>query len=231
MRKFFLKLIFLAVVMACGKLLIDKTNIGNTWDKPSANKADAWNKDTRKTDAWNLILVNRWNHIPDDYKVDLSELSNGQYVDTRIYPALQAMFDAARNAGIYPVVASGYRTARYQQSLMDEKIKEYEMQGYSPSQARELAEEWVAVSGTSEHQLGIAVDINADTDKSKSYEVYGWLQKNSYKYGFILRYPPDKTDITGTIYEPWHYRYVGVEAATEIYTQGICLEEYLENRK
>lgn len=97
--------------------------------------------------------------------------------------------------------------------------------------AQELAEESVAVPGTSEHQLGIAVDINADPDKSTGDEVYEWLHKNSYKYGFIIRYPSDKTDITGTIYEPWHYRYVGVEAATEIYTQSICLEEYLENIK
>lgn len=225
-RIFLLILICLTVVLACGKLLTNQINTGNPWDKSPTNKADAG-----KPDAWHLILANRWNHIPDDYKVELTELSNGQRVDTRIYPALQEMFDAARNAGIYPVVASGYRTAQYQQSLMDDKIMEYKAQGYSAAKAQELAEEWVAVPGTSEHQLGIAVDINADTAKSTSDEVYEWLNKNSYQYGFILRYPPDKTDITGTIYEPWHYRYVGVEAATEIYTQGICLEEYLENMK
>jgi len=201
--------------------LPDKINIDNLWDISPTNKAD----------TWSLILVNRWNTIPDDYEVDLTQLSNGQTVDTRIYPSLQAMFDAARANGIYPVVASGYRTAEYQQSLLDEKVKEYKAQGYSAAKAQELAEESVTVPGTSEHQLGIAVDINADTDKSTSDEVYEWLHKNSYKYGFILRYPPDKADITGTIYEPWHYRYVGVEAATEIYTQGICLEEYLENMK
>jgi D-alanyl-D-alanine carboxypeptidase len=141
------------------------------------------------------------------------------------------MFDAARADGIYPVVASGYRTAEYQQSLLDEKVKEYKAQGYSAEKARESAEESVAVPGTSEHQLGIAVDINADTDKGASDEVYEWLYKNSCKYGFILRYPSDKTDITGTIYEPWHYRYVGAEAAKEIYTKRICLEEYLEDMK
>lgn len=185
----------------------------------------------KSADTWSLILVNRWNTIPDDYEVDLTQLSNGQTVDTRIYPSLQAMFDAARANGIYPFVASGYRTAEYQQSLLDEKVTEYKAQGYSAAQAQELAEESVTVPGTSEHQLGIAVDINTDTEKSTSDEVYEWLHQNSYKYGFILRYPSDKTDITGTMYEPWHYRYVGVEAATEIYTQGICLEEYLENMK
>jgi len=197
--------------------LSDEINIDNLWDISPTNKAE----------TWSLILVNRWNTIPDDYEVDLTQLSNGQTVDTRIYPSLQAMFDAARANGIYPFVASGYRTAEYQQSLLDEKVNEYIAQGYSAAKAQELAEESVTVPGTSEHQLGIAVDINADPDKSTSDEVYEWLHQNSYIYGFILRYPPDKTDITGTMYEPWHYRYVGVEAATEIYTQGICLEEYL----
>ncbi len=214
-------LAFFAVLLACGKLLIDKDSINDLWEVSPTNKAD----------TWSLILVNGWNTIPDDYEVDLTQLSNGQSVDTRIYPSLQAMFDAARANRIYPVVASGYRTAEYQQSLLDEKVKEYKRQGYSAAKAQELAEESVAAPGTSEHQLGIAVDINADPDKSTGDEVYEWLHKNSYKYGFIIRYPSDKTDITGTIYEPWHYRYVGVEAATEIYTQSICLEEYLENMK
>lgn len=233
-RKFLLMLICLTAVLACGKLLIGQINIGDPGDEPSTSNADsltaeAWKVDAGKAEAWNLILVNRWNQIPEDYQVNLTELSNGECVDTRIYPDLQAMFDAARNAGIYPIIVSGYRTAEYQQSLMDDKIEEYEMQGYSASQAQKLAEEQVASPGTSEHQLGIAVDINADPEKSTSDEVYEWLHQNSYKYGFIIRYPSEKADITGTIYEPWHYRYVGEEAATDIYTQGICLEEYLGN--
>ncbi len=215
-----LLIVICLIVLVCGKLLIDKINIDDLWDRSST-----------KADIWSLILVNRQNTIPEDYEVDLTQLSNGQNVDTRIYPSLQAMFDAARADGIYPVVASGYRTADYQQNLLDEKVEEYKAQGYSAAKAQELAEESVAVPGTSEHQLGIAVDINADADQSTSDEVYGWLHKNGYKYGFILRYPSDKADITGTIYEPWHYRYVGVEAAKEIYTQGICLEEYLDNMK
>ena len=82
--------------------------------------------------------------------------------------------------------------------------------------------------GTSEHQLGIAVDINADKSKSSNDEVYTWLAANAHNYGFILRYPQGKQEITGTSYEPWHYRYVGVDAAREIYERGICLEEYFE---
>lgn len=179
--------------------------------------------------AWYLILVNKWNEVPKDYEVELTELSNGQSVDSRIYPALQRMFDAARGEGVHPVVVSGYRTAAKQRSLMDEKIAEYRALGCSEEDAAVKAEAWVAIPGTSEHQLGIAVDINADGVYSAGYEVYGWLDENAHKYGFIRRYPPDKTEITGVINEPWHYRYVGIEAATNIHDRGVCLEEYLNS--
>ena len=97
--------------------------------------------------------------------------------------------------------------------------------GYT-EEARELAQQWVAVPGTSEHQLGLAVDLGGAT-----YDVFFWLQEHSWEYGFIWRYPGDKTDLTGTAEEVWHYRYVGKEAAKEIYEQGVCLEEYLEQKK
>ena len=180
------------------------------------------------SEEWNLIVVNRWNEIPEEYVVDLIELSNGQKVDSRIYPALQEMFDAARAEGIYPIVGEGYRTAEEQQKILDDKIQAYINEGYSRARAEKTAKEWVALPGTSEHQLGIAVDINADKSKCSNEEVYTWLVENAYKYGFILRYPVGKQEITGTSYEPWHYRYVGVEAAKDIHEQGICLEEYME---
>lgn len=114
------------------------------------------------SEEWYLIVVNRWNEIPEDYRVELTELSNGQKVDSRIYPYLQEMFDAARKDGIYPVVREGYRTYEEQQKILDDKIKAYINEGYSQSRAKRTAKEWVALPGTSEHQLGIAVDINAD---------------------------------------------------------------------
>lgn len=178
--------------------------------------------------GWNLILVNHKNYIPHNYQVELTELSNGEKVDSRIYPDLQNMFDDARAQGYGLFVSAGYRTTEKQQLLMKEKIEAYENDGYSSLDAKRLAEQWVAVPGTSEHQMGIAVDINADKTISSSDEVYTWLAENAYKYGFIKRYPSDKTDITGVINEPWHYRYVGKEAAKEIYSKGICLEEYID---
>ena len=111
--------------------------------------------------------------------------------------------------------------------MLEDRIASYQSEGYSKSRARELALETVAEPGTSEHELGLAVDINADDDRSTGDEVYAWLAENAYKYGFIQRYPEDKTEITGIDHEPWHYRYVGKSAAGEIYHSGECLEEYL----
>lgn len=180
------------------------------------------------SNEWNLILVNKWNKIPDNYNVTLTVLSNGRRVDNRIYPELQEMFDAARAEGIYPVVGEGYRTADEQQALFTDKVREYMNMGFFEKAAEKMAGKWVALPGYSEHQLGIAVDINGDKIRSDNGEVYEWLAKNAYKYGFILRYPLDSENITSTKYEPWHYRYVGKKAAKEIYSEHICLEEYLE---
>ena len=178
--------------------------------------------------AWSLILINKWNVIPQGYSIELTELKNGQSVDSRIYPALQEMFDAARSAGVYPVVASGYRTSHLQQQMMDEKIAEYRAAGYTYEDAAAKAEEWVARPGASEHQIGIAIDINADGVHSTGDQVYAWLNDNSHRYGFIRRYPAGKSAVTGVMHEPWHYRYVGVDAATEMSRLGLCLEEYLD---
>ena len=184
--------------------------------------------EVRTSEDWKLIVVNRWNKLPEDYQIELTELSNGEKVDSRIYPALQEMFDAARAEQVYPIVRDGYRTMEEQQKEMDEKIQAYINEGYSRARAEKAAEEWVALPGTSEHQLGIAVDINADKSRCSNEEVYKWLSEHAHQYGFILRYPLSKQSITGTSYEPWHYRYVGVEAAKEIYQQQICLEEYMQ---
>ena len=198
-------------------------------DNSQPDKSDATaDQPTQEPDTpWNLILVNRWHPLSEGYQPQLMTLSNGKEVDERIYPSLQKMFDQARSEGVYPIVASAYRTAEKQQSIMDEKIAEYQANGYSAEKAKTEAEKWVAIPGTSEHQLGLAVDINADGIHSAGYEVYDWLAQNAWRYGFILRYPEDKTEVTGTGYEPWHYRYVGVENAQAITESGLCLEEYL----
>ena len=178
--------------------------------------------------GWNLILVNQDYYIPEDYKVELESFDNGEAVDYRIYEALQEMFNDAKDDDVYMFVAEGYRTQKEQQELMDEKVEEYQEKFLVEFLAKWQAKRWVAIPGTSEHQLGLAVDINADISKSSSQEVYSWLAENAHEYGFIQRYPADKTEITGISYEPWHYRYVGEDVASEIYEEGICLEEYIE---
>ncbi len=174
---------------------------------------------------WYLTLVNSENPLPEDYEAVLAEVPGGEEVDERIYEPLMEMLQAAKeaNSGQIPEIVSGYRTMEKQQRLYDARIEEYMEQGYSEAEAVTQAEKWVAVPGYSENQLGFAVDINGET-----YDLYLWLQEHSYKYGFIFRYPGDKESITGISEEVWHYRYVGKEAAAEIYAQGLCLEEYLE---
>ena len=219
------------IVIICLFCLISGLLVKCDWRFPvipeeaiTANKQH----DNSTLEEWYLIVVNRWNEIPLDYSVTLTVLSNGQKVDSRIYPCLQEMFDDAKSEGIFPFVREGFRTKEEQQAIFDERIQAYIDAGNSEELSRELAEEWVAVPGTSEHQLGISVDINADISKSTSEDVYMWLAENAYHYGFILRYPQGKENITGTAYEPWHYRYVGIEAAKDIYEQGLCLEEYVK---
>lgn len=176
---------------------------------------------------WNLVLVNRSHPIPEGWTVEPVAMPNGQTVDARIYAPLMEMFEAARgvNLDLLPNVESGYRTAEKQRELFEQKKAEYLQQGYSEAGAVAETEKWVTPPGTSEHQTGLAVDISGAV-----YDIYPWLQENSWKYGFILRYPPDKTALTGISHEEWHYRYVGVEAAAEMHELGLCLEEYVERK-
>lgn len=178
-------------------------------------------------ESWELTLVNADHPLPEDWQVQPVEVKGGQRVDERILPALQQLFDAARAEGLYPVVASGWRTTEEQRQIMEDKIEAYRREGYPELLARQAAAQWVAQPGTSEHELGLAVDINPDETMGTGRELYDWLLEHAWEYGFIKRYPADKVDITGISNEPWHYRYVGQEAARAITEQGLCLEEYL----
>lgn len=198
---------------------------------PMINSFNLFRREADTSFGWNLILVNDDYCVPRNYEVELTELSNGEKVDSRIYPQLQQMFDDARAEGLELFVREGYRTTQDQKDIMNERIQQYQDEGYSRGEAKKLAKEYVAEPGTSEHELGIAVDINADTSKCSPDAVYTWLANNAYKYGFIKRYPDNKIEITGVNNEPWHYRYVGVDAALEMQKKGLCLEEYIETLK
>lgn len=182
---------------------------------------------------WNLILVNPWNALPDDFTVETASLSNGLLVDARILDDLNEMLADAKAAGHSVTVCSAYRTMEKQTSLFTATVNKWINMGYETAEATVLAATSSAYPGTSEHQAGLAVDIVAvdyqilDSAQADQEEQQ-WLMEHCYEYGFILRYEEDTIDITGIIYEPWHYRYVGVEVALEIRDLGITFEEYYE---
>ena len=192
-----------------------------------------YNMNKPSRDAELLTLVNPWNTIPDGYEPQLFTLSDGQQIDRRCYDDLMRMLDDCRAAGNSPYICSAYRTWDKQQALFDNKIQRLENEGMDADTARVEAAKVVAVPGTSEHQLGLCADITDKFYEVKTKELektalYQWMYAHCQDYGFILRYPADKQDITGVMYEPWHFRYVGKEAAAYIMGNGLCLEEFLD---
>ena len=188
-----------------------------------------------------LLLVNPWHELPEGYAPELAPVvSNWQVtspyaVDSRCAEALRDMLNDCLMYGGVAEVCSAYRTQEYQQMLFDNKIERLIDEGTPPEEAPTLAATTVALPGTSEHQLGLAVDIlDISYPYLNEYQMYTgaqrWLMEHSWEYGFILRYPEGTSEITGIIYEPWHYRYVGEEHAEEIHALGLTLEEYLELR-
>lgn len=183
---------------------------------------------------WNLILVNKQHPVPDDYSFELGTIAGSMKCDARILPELFAMLEAARDDGVYLAVCSPYRDISRQEMLFNRKIKMHMGNGYSYLEAYKKASQIVTVPGASEHQIGLALDIISDdyTSLDEGFENTAagkWLKEHSKEYGFILRYPKGKEYITGIDYEPWHFRYVGKDAAMIIMDQGITLEEFVEN--
>ena len=229
-----LAVVLILVLRGCGKDKepaqptpsenVDKPDTPNTPAEPSDReqnqKPDDQQSDRRQEIPWNLTLVNRWNPLPEGWTVDEVELSNGWTVDSRCYDALQQMMDACRAEGLHPVVCSAYRTQAMQQNIFDQMKQSLLDQGYSDADAETEAGRQVAVPGTSEHQMGLAVDIVGE-------EANVWLGEHCWEYGFILRYTEEKAEITGITNEPWHFRYVGREISMDMKDSGLCLEEYL----
>ncbi len=178
------------------------------------------------------LLVNLWNPLPEQYTVKLEKLENGLQIAAEACPALEKMLSDCEAAGMDVTVCSAYRTESTQNRLYQNKIARLRAAGYSREEALAEAGRWVAPPGTSEHQTGLAVDIMATDypvldEKQAQTEEQQWLMEHCWEYGFILRYPTDKSSVTGIGYEPWHYRYVGQETAASIYERGLCLEEYI----
>ncbi len=196
----------------------------------------------------NLMLLNRQYELPENFKWDLVYWSNGQYVDAMYlnceehnavkavdraaYQPLKDMFADASAAGAPLQLVSAYRSIHLQDKLFTRSVNSYISQGYSEADAINRANYSRTFSGTSEHNTGLGFDIleQGNFSLSSSFEntkQFKWLMENAENYGFILRYAKDKTTQTGIMYEPWHFRYVGVEHAKRINELGFCLEEYI----
>lgn len=188
---------------------------------------------------WSLLLINTAHPLPDGYEPSLTLIGSnarngGSYVDERISQPLADMIAAAKQDGIALIVRSAYRSHSDQTMLFNQMKQNYMNGGMSEEEALAATKKLRNVPGTSEHESGLCVDIVGEADLNASLEPElserdwaVWLKAHAAEYGFILRYPADKTDITGTSFEPWHYRYVGTQDAANIMADGLCLEEYL----
>lgn len=190
-------------------------------------------KDVAEVDSWELILVNSKNIVPRDFTVDLIPFENTR-VDARIADSLQKMIDTAKDEGINLSVCSGFRSVSEQDKLYKAKCLIYTTAGYSDENSKNLASKYLQMGGASEHHTGLAVDLLTDNvseldEGFAKTPAYTWLEENAAKYGFIERYPKDKSQITGIDWEPWHYRYVGKDNAEAIKSKNLCLEEYLQD--
>lgn len=183
------------------------------------------------TDAekWNLAIINTKYPLPDSYAPTLSNAINGSNIqlDSRVSEHYAEMYAAAKLSGCVLTPYSGYHTYALQENTFNRKVNFYVNKGMSAEEANQKASAQVLPAGCSEHNAGLAMDIVSASSDFTNTKEYKWLCENAYNYGFILRYPEDKTAITGMNFEPWHWRYVGTQAAKEMKEKNQCLEEYL----
>jgi serine-type D-Ala-D-Ala carboxypeptidase len=179
-------------------------------------------------DAEKIILVNKDNKIPDDYKANLVEYE-GHFIDSSIASSLDKMVKSAKREGINLKINTAYRDTNEQQEIYERRVNLYVKKGNTKEQAIVKTNLEVQKPGYSEHETGLALDFSNPNKPEENADMWKWLESNSYKYGFILRYPKDKTNITKVSNEEWHYRYVGKDIAKEMKMTGKCLEEYVNN--
>ena len=183
------------------------------------------------TDAekWNLAIINTKYPLPDSYAPTLSNAISGSNIqlDSRVSERYAEMYAAAKLSGCVLTPYSGYHSYALQETNYNRKVNFYVNQGISAEEANQKASAQVLPAGCSEHNAGLAMDIVSASSDFINTKEYKWLCENAYNYGFILRYPEDKTAITGMNFEPWHWRYVGIQAAKEMKEKNQCLEEYL----
>ena len=187
----------------------------------------------KEKEEYYLLLANAENPLPQDWSIQTEEVQNGYEMDKRAAPAMREMIQAAKEDGVELMLCSAYRSVEKQQQLFDRSQQAYMAQGMSEEEAYAKTATETAIPGTSEHQTGLAADIVTPTyqmlDAGFADTPAGqWLSEHAAEYGFVLRYPQDKQEVTGIIYESWHYRFVGKTHAKLMKESGLCLEEYLQ---
>ena len=187
----------------------------------------------KEKEEYYLLLANAENPLPQDWSIQTEEVQNGYEMDTRAAPAMREMIQAAKEDGVELMLCSAYRSIEKQQQLFDRSQQAYMAQGMSEEEAYAKTATETAIPGTSEHQTGLAADIVTPTyqmlDAGFADTPAGqWLSEHAAEYGFVLRYPQDKQEVTGIIYESWQYRFVGKTHAKLMKESGLCLEEYLQ---
>ena len=204
----------------------------NTSNSTETNNPTDNTSNTTQVDDWRIRLANYDNLLPEDFEVDLANIDETRQFDARAIDYLTDMLNDMRKDGIVNIwVQSAYRSVARQKELYDNKMNEYLEEGKTQEEAQKLTEEYINKPGSSDHNLGLAVDFNYVDNSFAKTDAYKWLLKNAENYGFILRYPKHKEDITKIEYESWHWRYVGEEHAKKMNELDMCLEEYVEYLK
>lgn len=244
--KLILVIIMLPILWSCSleelpkEEQVEETKIEEAIDNNLSEEEEKIIKElpqTAKVNDWNLILVNPEQSLPENFKVDLVEVDNEQKIDKRIVEAWDNWKKEAEKAGHQLFLASAYRDIERQKNNFNAEVKQYRNEGMSENEAIEKAKEYLTEPGHSEHHTGLALDIVDDEwivsggRLEKAYEETAsqkWMMETKADFGFILRYPEGKEDITKIEYEPWHFRYVGPESARFIEKYELSLEEYID---
>lgn len=245
MKKNIVILLIVVIVFGMYYIILNKNILKNTVNSITMNNIDdSQNKSktivsvknninnnsssdsTEITQDWKLILVNTDNKLPDNYEIKLDKIEDKE-IDYRIKNSLEQMINDAKKENLNIWIQSAYRSIERQEELFNKKVQEYLDYGETPEVAEELTLMTINKPRTSEHNLGLSVDFNTVKTDFDNSDEFIWLEKNAENYGFILRYRKDKENITKVIYEPWHWRYVGIENAKAINKLDMCLEEYI----
>lgn len=218
-------------------LLIRTKNDNNVTEETSSNSENIEEQNVievilparKEINDWRLVLVNKENPLPEDFTIELENIDSTKQFDKRAIGELRQMLQDMKSFGISNIwVQSAYRSIEYQKTLYENKINDYLNRGGTMEEAEMLTSEYINRPGESEHNLGLAVDFNNVNNDFENTKAYMWLKENAKDYGFVMRYPEEKAEITGVSYEPWHWRYVGKEHSYKMDELGMCLEEYIE---